>query len=278
MVRVAANAFAFAALTAAGRVVAWGEETLGGDTHFPLAARARRLRQGVRAIQASSAAFAALKEDGVALSWGDPSCGGDSSVVQEQLVDVVAIAASSAAFAALKRDGTVVSWGMRLRGGDSSGVQGRLHGVVAVAAAHAAFAALTAQGEVVTWGGSGGQSEAVQQQLVDVRQLAANLDGFAALRGDGSVVAWGDGPAPEATDVTALHGCGFGYGAVTRQGAVLSWRLPVEKRLQRLGPGQAPAPWWHGCVPAGRRCCKSCWRPTRCRCWCRGTWRSSPGP
>ena len=51
---VAANAFAFAALTAEGRVVAWGEETLGGDTHFPLPA-ARRLRQGVVAIQATQA-------------------------------------------------------------------------------------------------------------------------------------------------------------------------------------------------------------------------------
>ena len=213
------------------------------------------------------------------LSWGDPSCGGDSSVVQEQLVDVVAVAATSAAFAALKSNGTVVSWGMRLRGGDSSGVQELLRGVVAVAANHAAFAALTERGTVVTWGGSGGQSEAVQQQLVDVQQLAANLEGFAALKGDGTVVAWGDGPAPEASKVTALKGCGFGFGAVTSQGAVLSWRLPVERQRGAPRHCRAQAPCWRGCASvATPPPPKSCWRPRCCPRCCPGSWRCSPGP
>ncbi|CAE7772121.1 USP [Symbiodinium sp. CCMP2592] len=77
---IQANPCAFAFLRRDGSVVAWGDDTCGGNS----AAVQPHLKEVV-SIQASYAAFAAIRRDGSVVTWGDPRNGGESSLVQEQL-------------------------------------------------------------------------------------------------------------------------------------------------------------------------------------------------
>ncbi|CAE7618054.1 HERC2, partial [Symbiodinium natans] len=108
---IVASGLGFAALRAAGDVVAWGRST----DISPV----RQQLIDVQQLTAAGAAFAALLRDGRVVSWGVKECGGDSSRVQAQLEDIQQVQASGAAFAALRRDGRVVTWGLPDSGGDS---------------------------------------------------------------------------------------------------------------------------------------------------------------
>ena len=99
---IRANAVAFAAILADGRVVTWGHEECGGDS-----SEVQDQLINVTHIQASHYAFAALRADGRVVSWGDPDSGGDSSLVQGELRNVQQLQSTHYSFAAIKADGTV---------------------------------------------------------------------------------------------------------------------------------------------------------------------------
>ena len=77
----------------------------------------------MRTIQATHGAFAAILDNGLVVSWGDPESGGDSSLVQNQLSNVLHIQATSGAFAAILEHGSVVAWGNPFFLSDWSAVQ-----------------------------------------------------------------------------------------------------------------------------------------------------------
>eukprot|EP00435_Cladocopium_sp_Y103_P009057 s568_g2.t1 len=115
---------AFAAIRDDGSVVTWGHPEYGGVS----AAVQDRLRdltgsgtlgRNVQQIYASLGAFAAIRADGAVATWGHPAYGGDSSIVRDQLFDILEVHASSGAFAAVRADGVVITWGHPLSGGDS---------------------------------------------------------------------------------------------------------------------------------------------------------------
>ena len=97
-----ASAAAFAAIRRDGSVVTWGNPSFG-------ASAASQKLQHVQKIGASDAAFAAICCHGV-VTWGCPLHGGDSSLVAEDLTEVVDVQGTAYAFAALRADGQVVPW------------------------------------------------------------------------------------------------------------------------------------------------------------------------
>jgi len=111
------------ALKADGRVVAWGDNTV-GQTKVPAGS------SGVVAIAAGFYHSLALKSDGTVVAWGQTY--DTPATVPVGLTEVVAIAAGGYNSLALKADGTVVGWGLP----DQERVPAGLSGVVALATGH----------------------------------------------------------------------------------------------------------------------------------------------
>ena len=160
--QICATGYAFAAVSADGAVMTWGDGIYGGDS-----SRVQDQLRNVQKIFATDFAFAAVLADGTVVTWGDAENGGDSSKVQDQLIHVQEICATEGAFAAVLADGTVVTWGIAGNGGDSSRVQDQLTKVQQICATEDAFAAISADGSLVTWGNAkhGGDSSRVQDQI-----------------------------------------------------------------------------------------------------------------
>ena len=70
--QVSATRTAFAVVTAAGAVVAWGDRDMGGSTGQVQGELAR----DVARLYANAFAFCALKGDGTLVTWGLPTAGG----------------------------------------------------------------------------------------------------------------------------------------------------------------------------------------------------------
>jgi hypothetical protein len=237
------NQSAFAALTANGAVISWGDSASGGDA----SAVASQLDGSIRVtrVYSSAQAFAALRADGSVVTWGKQDAGGNSATVASGIngsVDVTDIAATKLAFAALRTDGSVLSWGDDRYGGNSSAVASALTGsvpVVKIYSSSLAFAALRADGSVVTWGldSFGGSASNVTASLngtVDVTKVFSSQGAFAALRVDGSVVTWGaagsggdsslvSAQLNGALDVTTIRATHTAFAALRTDGSVISW-------------------------------------------------------
>ena len=229
---------AFAARTADGSVVVWGDAAYGGD-----AAAVQPELQQAELVTATSAAFAALstvqdnQTAGSFVAWGSAAHGGDATTVAEllQLEGVVRMEGTDSAFAAVTKAGGVVAWGDNARGGDHTGASRPLEAVTRLYSTAGAFAAVTEQGAVSVWGeqGSGGDDSAVRSDLASGVQSVAGTDGaFAALKSDGSVVAWGSpdhgGDASTVADLLAggvatLHATSSAFAAVRENGSVVAW-------------------------------------------------------
>ena len=120
VLQIQSTADAFAAILADGSVVAWGDETHGGDGSMY---RQDRLK-GVVQIQATSMVFAAIMADGSAVVWPDKYL-----EVPYPLKGIRQIQSTADAFAAILGDGSVVTWGDAEDGGDSSAVRDQLRSV-----------------------------------------------------------------------------------------------------------------------------------------------------
>ena len=200
------NAYAFAALTENGSVVAWGDRESGGNatvtrvlgvngnwTVSEVSSAVSSLTANVSSIYSTAYAFAALKNDGSVVTWGSLHAGGNAMVVtflngvdgngksndsifegssvSNRLSNVISIYSNLEAFAALKSNGSVVTWGNVLFGGNSSVVVSSFLNGNQTIAQGASVASSLSSGLVAIY---------------------SNKNAFAALKEDGSVVTWGD--------------------------------------------------------------------------------------
>jgi alpha-tubulin suppressor-like RCC1 family protein len=208
------------ALTAEGRVVAWG---YGSATYVP-----NGLSNAV-AIAAGNSYSLALTAEGQVTAWGDNMYG--QTTVPSALSNVVTIAAGVSHSLALTRDGRVFGWGDNTDG--QASVPNGLRNVVAIAAGLYHSLALTADGRVVAWGDDSYGQRPVPSGLRNVVAVAAGYYHSLALTGDGQVVAWGkysDGPnvvpanAPEGLSNVVAIAAGYHHSlALTAAGQVVAW-------------------------------------------------------
>lgn len=216
------------ALTNAGAVKCWGENTSGtlGDgteTHRPTAVNVSGLTSGVVAIAAGNRHTCALTTTGGVKCWGDNQFGqlGDmSTMTRLTAVDVSqlgsgvkAIAAGGSHSCALTIAGEVRCWGRNQHGqlGDDSttdrsfseAVGGLASGVKAIAAGGSHSCAVNDAGGVKCWGGNsngqlGDNSFSNRLLPVDVSGLASGVAAIAAgsshscaVTSGGAVTCWG---------------------------------------------------------------------------------------
>jgi len=183
------------ATQAAGRVVAWGENSFGQST-VPAGL------DNVVAVAGGANHSLALKQDGTVAAWGWNQYG--QSTIPAGLNDLVAIAAGEAHNLALHSTGTVVAWGYSGYGVNT--VPAGLSGVVAIAAGSYHNLALKADGTVVAWGNTTAGATTVPAGLSGVVAIAAGTNHSLALKQDGTVVAWGNGAAGASTVPAGLSG------------------------------------------------------------------------
>jgi len=166
------------ALTAEGRVVAWGSFWWGRETDPPSGL------SNVVAIAAGLDYSLALTAEGQVVQWPD-------NAVPSGLSNVVAIAAGKYHSLALTAEGQVVSWSSL----DQTTVPSGLSNVVAIAAGSSHSLALTAEGRVVAWGSYWNGSDEVPMTvpggLSNVVAIAGGQWHSLALTAEGRVVAWG---------------------------------------------------------------------------------------
>ncbi|HAB15051.1 MAG TPA: hypothetical protein PLX89_13145, partial [Verrucomicrobiota bacterium] len=206
------------AVTAAGRVIAWGWN-YNGQAEVP--ANLTDVKMVAGGLEHSLA----LKNDGTVVAWG----GNSPREVPYGLKNVAAIAAGTFHSLALKTDGSVISWGdnsfgqlsvPELKGrvvafgggashsvlllndgtvraiGDNrvgqTDVPEGLGGLVAIAVGSYHTLGLRPDGEVVAWGYNGWGATNVPPGLRAV-SIAAGGDYSAALTKEGTIVSWGQG-------------------------------------------------------------------------------------
>lgn len=255
------NAYAFAALTREGRIVAWGDPAKGGGVWWGPSKGGVGAPIGDDFIEVFSniEAFAALRKDGSIAAWGSPEFGGAGAPPGNGFVRVFS---TERAFAALRGDGTISAWGDPYGGGTGAPTE---PGFVQVFAARNVFVAMKRDGSLTAWGdprygGVGAPTDAGYQAVYSTADAIAalNCDGtitawglesaggkgaptdagyariqstygaFAALKNDGTILSWGSyladgGGAPAGSDFTEIHSCGRAFAALKRDGSISAW-------------------------------------------------------
>ncbi len=210
-----------------GRVVAWGDNTL-GQTNVPAAA--------VEAVAVAAGVdhALALKRDGTVVSWGSETS------VPPWLDDVVAIAAGDGQSLALRSDGSVVAWGDNARG--QTNVPTTLGTATAIAAGYACSFAVTTQGTVVAWGQGATpfSPTEVPAELTNVTEISVGDRAGMALLSDQTVTHWKARFAPSVTvpdgvsNVVAISAGFTHYLALMADGTATGWGVNTR--------GQATVP------------------------------------
>ncbi|CAM3697289.1 hypothetical protein [Nocardioides zeicaulis] len=214
------------AVTAGGRVTAWGSNFTGEST-----VPTTLVRKTVSAIAAGFNHTLVLARDGKVTAWGAGIQGTVPTGVAA--AQVSAIAAGTNHNLALTATGRVLAWGNNSNG--QTAVPASLDGrsVIAIAAGNAHSLALTSDGQVTAWGSnSDGQSTvpvALSGKLVIA--IAAGSNHSLALTSDGQVVAWGSNTRGQSTvpatlsgkTVIAIAGGTSHSVALTADGKVTAW-------------------------------------------------------
>lgn len=223
-VAIAAGAGHSLALTADGRVLAWGDNRR-GQTNVP-----PDLGAAV-AIAAGGYHSLALTRDGRVRVWGDNGYG--QVALTPNLRRVVAIAAGWGHNLALTADGQVIGWGWNAFG--QGNLVSPVSNVVMVAAGFYHNLALTADGRVVGWGLNDRGQTTPPPDLERVIAIAAGGYHSLALTADGRVVAWGDNewgqtqvPAGLGDVVAIAAGENFSL-AWTADGQLVAWGQGAER-------------------------------------------------
>jgi len=170
---------AFAVLTTAGKVYAWGNAADGGT--ISASAQALLDRMVVKRIIANMSAFCAIGADGEIVTWGNVGNGGVIPADRlETILDqggVKSVIAARAAFCAItKGRAKAVSWGDAELGGNMNASAAGLAtrgNIVLCKAATWAFTMINASGQAEAWGvaNSGGTiptNKASDSHVVDV--------------------------------------------------------------------------------------------------------------
>jgi hypothetical protein len=223
------------AVTAAGRLVAWG-----GNVN-----RLQNIPGEVAATQVVQVAAGGSSYAGVVTRAGEVKVWGvdrnfEAPIdVPAGLTGVKQLALNNSRAIALKNDGTVVSWGYPT--GDPGEPPPGLKATAIAITATGAFA-LTVDGTVVGWG-EDGQAELepydaetnpngipdVVQQPENVKAIAATVGGALAILTDDTLVAWGGQSSPAGimgVDPVAIVGTGTGagkYALVDSDGVLHHW-------------------------------------------------------
>jgi hypothetical protein len=213
------------ALTAGGRVMAWGANSY-GQADVPGAL------SNVVAIAAGSTHSLALTMEGQVVAWGKVYDGANyvPAIVPRGLSNVVAITAGGDNSMGLTADGQVVAWDGNF---SQAYVPAGLSNVVAIAAGPSYALALTAGGRVVAWGDNFLGQTAVPLGLSNMVAIAAGSGHSLALRDDGGVVVWGSysdpfghphpAVSPGLSDVVAIAAGSLHALALTAGGQVVAW-------------------------------------------------------
>lgn len=241
-VAIAAGSSHSLALTAEGRVLAWGSDS-SGQIEVPANL------SDIVAIAAGGTFSLALTRQGQVVAWGRyydySSSQSIAYPVPSGLTNVVAIAAGGNHSLALTADGGVVTWG-QIGDYTTSPMPATtpvgLSNVVAIAAGVNHSLALTSEGRLVSWGVNSSGQTVVPSGLSNVVAIAAGGNDSLALTADGRVVGWGATPVPSGLSNVVgiaigggmgggLAGCGGGL-ALTVDGRVEGWGwiVPTLKR------------------------------------------------
>jgi alpha-tubulin suppressor-like RCC1 family protein len=233
VVAIAAGGYHNLALTAEGRVVAWGSNS-DGQTNVPSGLN------NVVAIAAGDYHSLALTAEGRVVAWGDTCCG--QTKVSSGLSNVVAIAAGGSHSLALTAEGRVVAWDVITT---NTGEFRDVSNVVAIATGGDSLA-LTSEGQVVAWGATGMQAGMIRYGRMNVPSGLSNVVAIAtggdslALTAEGQVVAW-DANGSVQTDVpsglSSVVAIAAGYDhslALLQQPSVPTPRLELSRSMSGL--------------------------------------------
>ncbi|MBI5388033.1 MAG: putative Ig domain-containing protein [Verrucomicrobia bacterium] len=228
VVAIAAGGNHNVALTAEGKVVAWGS--------FPEVATPPSGLSNVVAIAAGYSHSLALTTEGRVVGWGSNNYG--QTNVPAGLSNVVAIAAGVSHSLALRGDGQVVGWGAGGPGSaedphyGQSTIPSGLSNVVAIAAGGEHSLALTAKGLVVAWGDNRQGQTTIPSGLSNVVAIAAGGERNLAMTTEGWLVGWGTWGRSSAgqttiptglSNVVAISAAGMYSLALTAEGQVILW-------------------------------------------------------
>ncbi len=182
VIAIAASPVSDIALTSDGKILEWGQWSLGRAYH------PRELPHNLAAVVAIAANDhnLGLTVDGKVFAWGGYSS--ESTNVPDSLPRVVAIAAGGNHSLALTPEGRVVAWGNL---DELTNVPRRLSRVIAIAAGQFHSLALTSTGKVVAWGVDVPGPDSVPRDLPPAIAIAAGSFHSLALTCQGTIVSWG---------------------------------------------------------------------------------------
>ena len=202
---IAAGGAHSVALKSNGRVVVWGDNSL-GQTNVPASV------SNVVAIAAAWYHSLAVRSNGTVISWGD------MTTVPANATNVIAVAAGDYHSLALRADGTVVAWGGS-NSGSATNVPANLTNAVAIAAGGFFSAALKADKTVTAWG-----SAPSTNGMTNVVAIAANEFPLVALKANGTVVAASvTTPPVSLSNVVAVAAGRYHALALKSNGTVTNW-------------------------------------------------------
>lgn len=186
------------ALTAAGRVIAWGAND-SGQLNVPVAGHSN-----VTVIAAGVFHNLAVR-GGIVFGWGHSS---DGKTASPAVSGVIAVAAGLDHSVALRNNGTVVAWGRNNM--NQLAVPSDATSVTAIAAGNNHTLALRANGTVVAWGANNEGQLNFARALSNVKGIGAGDDHSIVVFSNGTVFAWGNSNGgqtnvpPGATNVIAV--------------------------------------------------------------------------
>ena len=259
---VASNTGAFAALLYTGKVVVWGQPSVGGadvpsDIFFSSSSEERYVTD----IFSNDEAFVALFNDGGVSAWGSVASGG---VIPLGLLSVLSsgvktIVSTSRAFAALKYSGQVVCWGSAMAGGSflidgMTSIEPEVQNVMNLYANSFEFLGIRYDGSIVTWG-SRDFGDGVTLAHASTLSLTSNVievypsaRSFALLKSDGTVMTLGasdsGSPVEDATpsavralltDVRCVTASESAFAARTGSDDVITWGEGVTAGIAATG-------------------------------------------
>jgi alpha-tubulin suppressor-like RCC1 family protein len=235
-----------------GRVIAWGDDSLGqadappdtnvialsakGDFSMGLRANGQVIVWGAFAppvppTAANSTAIAAggfhclaLRADRKVVAWGENDAG--QANVPTALTNVTAIAGGMYHSLAVS-NGFVFGWGANNFG--ELPLPGTINNIRAVAAGLDHSVALRSNGTVLAWGRNNLTQSSVPPGLTGIKSIAVGANHSLALHSNGTVIAWGANNAgqlnlaPTLTGVRAIGAGGDHSIAVRSNGTVIVW-------------------------------------------------------
>ncbi|MET3508230.1 RCC1 domain-containing protein [Halalkalibacter oceani] len=217
------------ALTADGKVLAWGENKI-DKTMVPIEVP-DEAQSNIVSVSAGDNHSLALTVSGEVIAWGGAE---GTDVPEEAKSDIVAIAAGPAAFhsLALTSSGEVIAWG-RNDHGQTVVPDAAKSGVIAIAAGYWHSLALKEDGDVIAWGDWGWRKLNVPEEVQgNAVAISAGAHHSLALTESGEVFAWGrndfgESSVPEeAKSGVVAIAAGYVHSlALKSDGSVIAWGI-----------------------------------------------------